>query len=93
MSGSESRPQDRRQSNRIAAQFSPLIGSYRGPHAATSPTASRRRRSTRDFAWRTAAEVTPVSEIGPYRFTPGKVCRTLIADFATAVTPQKAAAE
>jgi branched-chain amino acid aminotransferase len=41
----------------------------------------------------TAAEVTPVSEIGPYKFTAGEVCRTLIADFTVAVNPQKAAAE
>jgi branched-chain amino acid aminotransferase len=33
------------------------------------------------FITGTAAEVTPVSEIGEYRFTPGKVCQTLIADF------------
>lgn len=30
------------------------------------------------FLTGTAAEVTPVGEIGPYRFTPGKVCETLI---------------
>ncbi len=33
------------------------------------------------FLTGTAAEVTPVSEAGPYRFTPGEVCRNLIADF------------
>ena len=33
------------------------------------------------FLTGTAAEVTPVSEIGTYRFTPGEVCRNLIADF------------
>ena len=33
------------------------------------------------FLTGTAAEVTPVSEIGPYRFTPAEVCRNLIADF------------
>jgi len=45
------------------------------------------------FITGTAAEVTPVSEIGPYKFTPGEVCRTLIADFTAAVQPHKAAAE
>jgi branched-chain amino acid aminotransferase len=45
------------------------------------------------FITGTAAEVTPVSEAGPYRFTPGEVCRTLIADFTAAVQPHKAAAE
>lgn len=33
------------------------------------------------FLTGTAAEVTPVSEIGPYRFTPGEVCRNLMADY------------
>ena len=37
------------------------------------------------FLTGTAAEVTPVSEIGPYLFTPGEVCRNLIADFDTLV--------
>jgi branched-chain amino acid aminotransferase len=47
------------------------------------------------FITGTAVEVTPVSEIGPYKFTPGKICSTLIADFTQAVQPQatKAAAE
>jgi branched-chain amino acid aminotransferase len=45
------------------------------------------------FITGTAAEVAPVSEIGPYRFTPGEVCRTLIADFTAAVQPRKVAAE
>jgi branched-chain amino acid aminotransferase len=45
------------------------------------------------FLTGTAAEVTPVGEIGPYKFKPGKVCQTLIADFEAAVKPsaQKAA--
>ena len=34
----------------------------------------------------TAAEVTPVSEIGPYRFTPGKMSETLMADYSNAVS-------
>ncbi len=33
------------------------------------------------FLTGTAAEVTPVREIGQYQFTPGEVCRTLMADF------------
>ena len=33
------------------------------------------------FITGTAAEVTPVREIGPYKFTPGEVCRTLMADY------------
>ena len=49
--------------------------------------------ATECFITGTAAEVTPVSEIGPYRFTPGEICRTLIADFTAAVQPRKAAAE
>jgi len=45
------------------------------------------------FLTGTAAEVTPVSEIGPYRFTPGPICKTLIDAFETAKRPAKAAAE
>ncbi len=33
------------------------------------------------FLTGTAAEVTPVGEIGPYKFTPGPVCKTLIAAY------------
>jgi len=33
------------------------------------------------FITGTAAEVTPVCEIGNYRFTPGEVCRVLMADY------------
>lgn len=33
------------------------------------------------FLTGTAAEVTPVREIGPYTFTPGDVCRNLMSDF------------
>lgn len=41
----------------------------------------------------TAAEVTPVSEIGPYRFTPGEITRRLMDDFQALVTaPQPAMA-
>lgn len=37
------------------------------------------------FLTGTAAEVTPVREIGQYKFTPGEVCRALMADFDLAV--------
>ena len=40
------------------------------------------------FLTGTAAEVTPVREIGQYKFTPGDVCRTLMADFDAAVGKQ-----
>ena len=43
------------------------------------------------FLTGTAAEVTPVSEIGPYKFTPGRICKQLLADF-DAATRRKAAA-
>ena len=39
------------------------------------------------FLCGTGAEVTPVAEIGPYRFTPGNISRTLIEDYAAAVRP------
>jgi branched-chain amino acid aminotransferase len=44
------------------------------------------------FICGTGAEVTPVSEIGQYRFTPGPICRTLVADYSAEVRPRKAAA-
>jgi len=43
------------------------------------------------FLTGTAAEVTPVSEIGPYKFTPGKICQTLLAEFDIATRAKKAA--
>ena len=45
------------------------------------------------FLTGTAAEVTPVSEIGQYKFTPGEGCRTLIAAYSAEVQPKQAAAE
>ena len=39
-----------------------------------------------------AAEVTPVSEVGPYRFTPGNMSRTLVEGYADAVRGKKKAA-
>jgi len=44
------------------------------------------------FLTGTAAEVTPVSEIGPHRFTPGEACRTLMEDYSAAVQPARALA-
>ena len=40
----------------------------------------------------TAAEVTPVSEIGPYRFKVGDMTRTLRSDYLAEVQPKKKAA-
>jgi branched-chain amino acid aminotransferase len=37
------------------------------------------------FITGTAAEVTPVSEIGPYRFTPGEISAALMQDYSTLV--------
>ena len=47
------------------------------------------------FLTGTAAEVTPVSEIGDFRFKPGIVCQTLIDAYSEAVQPKRtqAAAE
>ena len=40
------------------------------------------------FITGTAAEVTPVSEIGPYNFQPGNITRTLMEDYAAEVAPK-----
>ena len=45
------------------------------------------------FLTGSAAEVTPVSEIGPYSFTPGTICETLMNDYMKEVYPVAAAAE
>ncbi|NNE22702.1 MAG: branched-chain amino acid aminotransferase [Rhizobiales bacterium] len=39
----------------------------------------------------TAAEVTPVSEIGPYNFAVGEITKTLMEDYAVAVQPNDVA--
>ncbi len=44
------------------------------------------------FITGSAAEVTPVSEIGPYKFTPGNMSRTLMEDYTAEVTPKMKAA-
>jgi branched-chain amino acid aminotransferase len=36
------------------------------------------------FLTGTAAEVTPVREIGPYKFTPGRICKQMLEDFEKA---------
>jgi branched-chain amino acid aminotransferase len=43
------------------------------------------------FLTGTAAEVTPVSEIGPYRFKPGTISETLMNDYADEVRRPKSA--
>ncbi|MGQ7792693.1 branched-chain amino acid aminotransferase [Faunimonas sp. B44] len=40
------------------------------------------------FITGTAAEVTPVGEIGPYRFTPGPICTAMFEDYMAAVQPK-----
>ena len=42
------------------------------------------------FICGTAAEVTPVSEIGPYSFKPGEITLNLMADYTAEVEPAKA---
>ena len=44
------------------------------------------------FLTGTGAEVTPVAEIGPHRFTPGAISRQLIDDYTAEVTPKAKAA-
>ena len=44
------------------------------------------------FLTGTGAEVTPVSEIGPYNFQPGAISRTLVEDYTAEVTPRSKAA-
>ena len=44
------------------------------------------------FVTGTAAEVTPVSEIGECRYTPGAICQTLMSDYMTLVQPKSRAA-
>jgi branched-chain amino acid aminotransferase len=44
------------------------------------------------FITGTAAEITPVGEIGPHRFTPGAMTGTLIDDYTAEVQPKSKAA-
>ena len=43
------------------------------------------------FLTGTAAEVTPVSEIGPYRFTVGEITKSLMEDYDALVRPKQSA--
>lgn len=45
------------------------------------------------FLTGTAAEVTPVSEIGPHRFEVGEIAMNLVNDYMAEVQPKRAAAE
>jgi branched-chain amino acid aminotransferase len=45
------------------------------------------------FLTGTAAELTPVSEVGEFRFRPGKACQTLIEAYSAEVMPKRVAAE
>jgi branched-chain amino acid aminotransferase len=40
------------------------------------------------FVCGTGAEVTPVSEIGPYKFVPGAISRALLEDYTREVQPK-----
>jgi branched-chain amino acid aminotransferase len=44
------------------------------------------------FITGTGAEVTPVSEIGPYKFTPGAISRAMVDDYSAEVQPKQKAA-
>ncbi|GGH28623.1 branched chain amino acid aminotransferase [Alsobacter metallidurans] len=44
------------------------------------------------FICGTGAEVTPVSEVGPYRFTPGAISRAMLDDYSAEVQPKSKAA-
>jgi branched-chain amino acid aminotransferase len=44
------------------------------------------------FICGTGAEVTPVSEIGPYKFAPGAISRALMEDYSAEVRPKQKAA-
>lgn len=45
------------------------------------------------FLCGTAAEVTPVAEIGPYKFTPGEISRALMNDYSADVRREKSVVE
>ncbi|MEQ9328382.1 MAG: branched-chain amino acid aminotransferase [Rhodospirillales bacterium] len=49
-------------------------------------------KTTEVFLTGTAAEVTPVGEIGPYKFTPAEVCKNLMADYDAEVRKHAKAA-
>ena len=45
------------------------------------------------FLTGTAAEVTPVSEIGEHRYKPGQISENLLNDYMAVVQPARKAAE
>lgn len=45
------------------------------------------------FLTGTAAEVTPVAEIDQHMYSPGEICQAMVDDYASAVQPNKIAAE
>jgi branched-chain amino acid aminotransferase len=45
------------------------------------------------FLTGTAAEITPISEIGPYRFVVGDITKALMADYTAVVQPSRPARE
>ncbi len=44
------------------------------------------------FVTGTGAEVTPVSEIGPYKFVPAALSRAFVEDYSNEVRPKQRAA-
>jgi branched-chain amino acid aminotransferase len=48
-------------------------------------------RFTECFITGSAAEVTPVREIGPHNYQPGRICETLLTDYMAAVVPRQKA--
>jgi branched-chain amino acid aminotransferase len=49
--------------------------------------------ATEVFLTGTAAEVTPVGQIGDYEYTPGEVCRAMVEDYDRAVRSAPAVVE
>lgn len=49
-------------------------------------------KATEVFLTGTAAEITPVGEIGPHRFTPGQICKTMIDAYSAEVRKEPKAA-
>lgn len=49
-------------------------------------------KGTEVFLTGTAAEITPVGEIGPHRFTPGQICKTMIDAYSAEVRKEPKAA-
>ncbi len=64
-----------------------------GRMASKSSNAASSRKSLKAFdecfICGTGAEVTPVSEVGPYKFTPGEISRKLIEAYALETQPQE----